>query len=145
MIGTFYKAMRAFVKDAVNWTFWPSLGAAALILLLGKPLLWLFGPQFTSGDPVMFILVIGFLIRSSMGPAEFLLNMMGQQRACAINLASAAVLNIVLNLVLVPAYGLLGAATATATALATVAILNYLVARRRLGLNIAIWQNLTFR
>ena len=35
-------ALRASVRDAVNWTFWPSLAAASVILLLGKPLLSLF-------------------------------------------------------------------------------------------------------
>ena len=43
------------------------------------PLLWLFGPQFVDGYPVMLILVVGFLFRASMGPAEFLLNMLGKQ------------------------------------------------------------------
>jgi len=63
------EGLRAFVKDAVNWTFWPSLAGALVILALGRPLLWLFGPQFETGYPVMAILVIGFLVRSAMGPA----------------------------------------------------------------------------
>ncbi len=40
------EGLRHFVKDAVNWTFWPSLASALVILALGKPLLSLFGPQF---------------------------------------------------------------------------------------------------
>ena len=75
--------LRTFVKDAVNWTFWPSLASALVILALGKPLLSLFGPQFADGYPVMCILVIGFLFRSAMGPAEYLLNMLGEQELCA--------------------------------------------------------------
>lgn len=138
-------AMASYVKDTVNWTFWPSLASAAVILALGKPLLWLFGPQFMIGYPIMFVLVIGFLMRSAMGPAEFLLNMMGEQRACAINLSVAAVLTIILNFILVPVFGLIGGATATAISLSALAILNWLVARRKLGLNIAIWQNLPSR
>ena len=61
----------------MHWTFWPSLAAAVLLLALGMPLLWLFGPQFVEGYPVMLILVVGFLFRSSMGPAEFLLEHAG--------------------------------------------------------------------
>ena len=75
--------LRAFVRDSVNWTFWPSLLGAAIILALGKPLLWLFGPQFEAGYPVMFILVIGFLFRSAFGPAEVLLSMLGEHQICA--------------------------------------------------------------
>jgi O-antigen/teichoic acid export membrane protein len=134
--------LRACVRDAVNWTFWPSLAAAAAILALGEPLLSLFGPQFQAGYPVMAILVVGFLTRSAMGPAEFLLNMQGQQRWCALVMMTAAALNVVLSLLLVPLYGLTGAATATAIALMTAALLNAAVAKWKLGIDVAIWRNL---
>jgi O-antigen/teichoic acid export membrane protein len=123
------------VQRAVHWTFWPSLAATVLILAAGWPLLWMFGPRFTDAYPAMVVLAAGFLIRSSFGPAEFLLNMQGEQRVCAIVLASAAALSVVLNLILVPVFGILGAATATAFAISCGAIANGLVARRRLGLD----------
>lgn len=130
--------LEAFVRDAVNWTFWPSLAAAILLLALGRPLLLLFGTEFLNGYPVMIILVAGFLFRSAIGPSEFLLNMLGEQKACAVVLGIAAVLNVVLNLILVPAFGLLGAATATSIALVSTAIMQYLVVRSRLGLDVSI-------
>ena len=135
-------ALKSFVRDAVHWTFWPSLVAAALILVLGQPLLWMFGPQFEAGYPVMFVLVAGFLGRAAMGPSEFLLNMLGQQKACAAVIASMAALNIALQIVAVPRLGIIGAAAATSTVLMLGALLNTLIARRRLGLDIAIWNNL---
>ncbi len=134
--------LRAFVKDAVNWTFWPSLAGAIIILALGKPLLWLFGPQFESGYPVMCILVVGFLFRSSMGPAEFLLNMLGEQTLCATVLFASAVVNVALNFALVPTWGLVGAAASTSIALIMAALLNCVVVWRRLEIEIAIWRNL---
>ena len=136
------EGLRAFVKDAVNWTFWPSLAGAAIILALGKPLLWLFGPQFASGYPVMCILVVGFLFRSSMGPAEFLLNMLGEQTLCATVLTAAAMLNVALNFALVPNFGLVGAAAATSISLMMAALMNSIVVWRRLDIEIAIWRNL---
>jgi O-antigen/teichoic acid export membrane protein len=139
------ESLRAFVRDAVHWTFWPSLAAAAALLALGVPLLWLFGPQFVEGYPVMLILVVGFLFRSSMGPAEFLLNMLGQQKLCAAVLVTTAVLNIALNFALVPAFGLLGAATATSVSLVAAALMNYLAVSRRLDIDIAVWRNLRKR
>ncbi len=136
-------ALKSFVREAVNWTFWPSLLAALAILALGKPLLWLFGPQFAAqGYPVMFILVLGFLGRSAMGPSEFLLNMLGQQKACAVGVATTAIVNIIANILLVPHYGILGAASATAGSLVLGALINTAVAKRALGLEIAIWNNL---
>lgn len=135
------EALRAFVRDAVNWTFWPSLLCAAIILALGKPLLWLFGPQFTQGYPVMFVLVLGFLFRSAMGPAEFLLNMLGEQVLCATVLVFSAILNIALCFALVPHFGMMGAASATAISLMTASLMNYVVVRRRLDIEIGIWRN----
>jgi O-antigen/teichoic acid export membrane protein len=139
------EALRTFARDAVHWTFWPSLAAAVLLLALGLPLLWLFGPQFVQGYPVMLILVVGFLFRSSMGPAEFLLNMLGEHKICAVVLATTAVLNIALNLVLVPMFGLIGAATATSVSLVAAALMHYAVVWRRLDIDIAVWRNLRRR
>ena len=139
------ESLRAFVRDAVHWTFWPSLAAAIALLALGYPLLWLFGPKFVEGYPVMLILVVGFLFRSSMGPAEFLLNMLGQQRLCAAVLVTTAVLNIALNFALVPAFGLLGAATATSVSLVAGALMSYLAVSRRLQIDVAVWRNLRKR
>lgn len=136
-----HASLEALVRDAVNWTFWPSLVGAVVILALGKPLLWLFSPQFTAAYPVMFVLAIGFLVRASMGPAEFVLNMLGEQSLCALVLAVSAVLDIALSFALVPVFGMIGAAIATSAALVTAALMNYVVARRRLELEISIWNS----
>ncbi len=130
--------LAASVREAVRWTFWPSLAGAVLLLALGKPLLWLFGPEFTSGYPVMFILAAGFIVRAAMGPAEFVLNMLGEQGRCAAVLSVAAIANLALNFLLIPRYGIHGAATATALSVALAAVAINLVAKRRLGLNLFI-------
>ncbi len=63
---------------------------AAILLALGIPFLRLFGAGFEGGYPVMFILAVGLLARASVGPAERLLNMVGQQRNSAIIYAERA-------------------------------------------------------
>ncbi|MDX2259315.1 MAG: flippase [Hyphomicrobiaceae bacterium] len=132
--------LEAFAADAVRWTFWPSLVAGIVLLALGQPLLSLFGDQFTTGYPVMFVLVVGFLVRSIFGPTEFLLNMLGEQSRCALVLVVTAVLNIVLNLALIPVLGMMGGAVATMLSLVVSAVLLYVVARQRLGVDMAIWR-----
>jgi O-antigen/teichoic acid export membrane protein len=139
------EALRASVRDAVNWIFWPSLAGAVLILALGAPLLSLFGPHFVDAYPVMFVIVIGYLFRSAMGPVEQLLNMLGQQKLCAAVLVATVILNLALNIALVPVYGLIGAASATALALTASAFMSAEIARRKLGISIAIWRNLPRR
>ncbi len=86
-----------------RWTFWPSLAVCALILACGLPLLSLFGAGFTAGYGVMFILAIGMLSRAAVGPAERLLNMLGERRQCAIIYATAFATNLALCVVVDPA------------------------------------------
>lgn len=128
-----------FVADTIRWTFWPSLALAIGLLLVGKPLLSLFGPGFSEGYPLIFVLVIGLLARASVGPSERLLNMVGQQRACAMIYACAFATNLVLCLVLIPRFGLNGAAASTATAIVVESTLLFVVTKRRLGLHIFVF------
>ncbi|MEZ5909519.1 MAG: oligosaccharide flippase family protein [Hyphomicrobiaceae bacterium] len=132
-------ALQAFVRDSAHWTFWPTLVAIGGLLILGKPLLWLFGPQFTAGYDVMLILAAGFLLRAAMGPADMLLKMVGQQVLCAAILIVAAATNIALCFLLIPTYGLIGAATATSLALIVMGILSWASVFWRLGLNVSVW------
>ena len=127
-----------FFGETVKWTFWPSLACCAAILALGKPLLSLFGADFTSGYPVMFILAVGMLARAAVGPAERLLNMLGERRNCAIVYAVAFAINLVLCMILIPRIGIEGAALATSTAIVAESIMLYLVAKRRLGFHVFI-------
>lgn len=137
--------LRCLVRDASVWTFWPSMAGAIVLLALGKPLLWLFGSDFTDAYGVMFVLAAGLVVRATMGPAEYILNMLGEQKLCAMILFAGAGLNLVLNFLMVPMWGLYGAAAATSVSLAGSAILFYLGGRRRLGLDISIWPTLRAR
>jgi O-antigen/teichoic acid export membrane protein len=128
--------LASIIRQSVKWTFWPSLAAALALLLVGKPLLWLFGPEFTSAYHVMVILSVGLVIKAMFGPAEYVLNMLGEQKLCAAVLFFTAMLNLLLNFMLVPVWGLAGAAVATSTSLTTAALLFFLAIRLRLNINI---------
>lgn len=130
--------LEAFVRDTVTWTFWPALAATLAMLAAGRPLLWLFGPEFVEGYPLLFILVLGLMARATVGPVDRVLNMLGQQNACAIIYAGAFALNLALNFTLIPLYGLAGAAWATSLALIVESILLFFTARARLGLHVFI-------
>jgi O-antigen/teichoic acid export membrane protein len=132
--------LSAFLADSIKWTFWPSLAATIVILALGKPFLWLFGPQFVDGYFLMFILAIGPLVRATVGPVERLLNMVGEQRACANVYAAAFITNIGLCVILIPLFGVAGAAIAISSAMILESVLLFWVTRVRLGLHVFIWR-----
>jgi O-antigen/teichoic acid export membrane protein len=128
--------LSAYVAHAINWTFWPSLAATIALLALGRPLLWLFGPQFVIGYDIMFVAAIGLVVRSAIGPVERLLNMLGHQHICAAAYAAAFVMNVALCVMLVPRFGGHGAAAATSISLVFETVLLFWIVRRRLGLHV---------
>jgi O-antigen/teichoic acid export membrane protein len=135
--------LSAYVAYAIKWTFWPSLAATLVLLALGKPLLWLFGPQFTGGYDIMFIAAIGLVVRAAIGPVERLLNMLGHQHVCALAYALAFAMNLALCVALVPKFGGHGAAAATSLSLVFETVLLFWIVRRRLGLHVLVFGTAT--
>ncbi|WP_417771449.1 lipopolysaccharide biosynthesis protein [Stappia sp.] len=133
------------VDESARWTFWPTLLLAGLLAAVGPLLLALFGDGFTSGYPVILVLLAGVLARAAVGPVDALLTMADQQKACAGVYAAAFAVNIGLNIVLIPLLGILGAAVATAGAMVFEAAALAWQARRRLGIDPLVWRSNTGR
>ncbi|WP_027167400.1 lipopolysaccharide biosynthesis protein [Mesorhizobium sp. WSM3224] len=131
--------LAAFARETVSWTFWPSLLMALLVLALGEPMLVLFGPEFTAGYPLLFLLVLGVVARAAVGPCESLLTMSGNQNICAAVYAMTLALNISLNVLLIPLFGLWGAAIATSLAMVFEASALSFTVWRKLGIVMAIF------
>lgn len=128
-------ALRDLARRSANWTFWPSLLMGFVVLVLGPFLLAMFGSAFTDGYPLMFIMVAGVVLRASIGPAESLLNMSGNQNICAFVFGCVLAINIALNFALIPVYGLYGAALATAIATMFETGSLFLLVRSRIGIS----------
>lgn len=129
------EAFQAFVSKTVSWTFWPSVFMALVMALFGNLFLMLFGSEFTGASMVLYILLLGIVIRSSVGPCEALLVMSGSQKMCAMIYAITLTVNVTLNFTLIPVYGIIGAAIATAFALIFESTALYVATRRSLGLH----------
>jgi O-antigen/teichoic acid export membrane protein len=131
--------LAAFARDTVSWTFWPSLAMAIVVLALGEFMLMLFGPDFDAGYPLLFLLVVGVVARSAVGPAESLLTMTGNENICAFVYAMTLALNIALSVLLIPAFGLWGAAIATTASMVFEAAALSFTVWKRLGIVMAIF------
>ncbi len=131
--------LAAYLKQSVRLTFWPSVGAIVVLLAFGVPMLRLFGRDFVSGYYLMFIIAVGLLARASVGPAERLLNMLGERKWCALVYAASFALNIGLCVALIPWLGLAGAAIASSVTLVFESASLFIVAKYRLGLHCFIF------
>jgi O-antigen/teichoic acid export membrane protein len=133
------KRLEDYVAHSIRMTFWPSLGLILLILALGVPLLRMFGAGFASGYSLMFIIAIGLLARAAVGPAERLLNMLTERRACALIYAGSFSINLALCFALIPHLKLTGAAIASVCSLVFESTCLFLVAKHRLGIHCLIF------
>jgi O-antigen/teichoic acid export membrane protein len=134
------EGLSEFLADTVRWTFWPSLAATIVLLACGKLFLLAFGARFAEGYTVMFILAVGLLARAAVGPVERLLNMLDEQRICATIYAVAVAANLTLCCLLIPPYGIEGAAIATSAAFLLESVLLFWITKRRLGLHVFIFR-----
>lgn len=109
---------------------------AACLMLFGRPVIgFAFGSEYTAGYVVIVILAIGQIFNAAFGSVAFLLNMTGHERLTLRVLAFAVAMNIGLNFVLIPLFGLEGAAVATATTLALWNFMMWRAVRRHLGID----------
>lgn len=128
-----------FIRQTTKWTFWPAVAAAAGLLILGKPLLWLFSPEFTVGYTVMMILAVGHIAKAYSGQAEMCLSMIGHQKQAAIILIGTMVMNVAINITLIPIWGVNGAAIATVISLILQSILLSAALKRLSGHQALLW------
>ncbi len=109
---------------AARLAFGITVPLAAAVILFGRPILALFSREFTVAWEALAILGVGMILNVLSGSVGLLMTMTGHQKEASRVLGGAALLNIVLNVVLIPVYGMIGAAVATAltTALWNIAL-----------------------
>lgn len=93
-----------------------------------------FGAPFETGSRALSILCVGQLINAGVGAVGTLLNMSGHERCTLIGVGAATLANVILNLVLIPIYGIEGAAVASVTSFAIWNLILWRFVRQKLGI-----------
>jgi len=112
-----------------------AIPAAAVLIGFGTPLLgFVFGREFAAGGAALTILCIGQLCNAAAGSVGTILNMTGHERDTMLGIGIAAVTNVTLNLLLIPPFGIVGAATATTVSMVLWNLILFRRVRHRLGI-----------
>jgi O-antigen/teichoic acid export membrane protein len=99
-------------KDSLKLIAITTLPVFLTILYFSDFFLGLFGTAFTVATSTLLIVSIGFLSESLCGPVGFILNMTDNQHLFMKILIISLLINIVFNAILIPIYGINGAAIA---------------------------------
>lgn len=107
-------------KIVMKWLFDLTLPFLLILSIFSKSLLHAFGIQFTSGYLALIILALSRFLSSTMGPTSKFLQMRGKQNIDLTNAIGLVFANIVLNMALIPRFGIEGAALATCVSIASI-------------------------
>ncbi|MBE9554565.1 MAG: flippase [Proteobacteria bacterium] len=136
---THYGGDHAGVQDIVRKSaiviFLCTVPICGALYLFGKEFLSLYGPEFVSGQTALNILLIGNIVNALAGSVGLILKMTGHERDVLWTGIMAALANIILNAILIPRFGLEGAATATTISMSIWPLAAGIMVFRRLRIN----------
>jgi len=111
------KSLEIIAKKSSKMIFYSTMPIIFVLIIFGKYVLSLFGEEFLAGYSVLLTLVVAQLVNSMAGSVGYLMNMSGYQKQYNYIITISAIVNIVLNMLLIPKYGIDGAAFASAASL----------------------------
>lgn len=107
--------MQKLVSDSSFYMFLATLALSAGLMIFAAPLIGLtFGSRYTIASTALQILVVGQVMNVFFGSVGTILNMTGMEKEAVTSITVAIIVNIFLDIVLIPLFGMVGAASASA-------------------------------
>lgn len=107
----------AIYRTTTAWLTLVSWPVYLGVIWFAPLLMSIFGPGFAAGAPAVVVLCAAMLVAASCGPVDSVLLMSGRSRLSLLNTSLALTTCVALDLLLVPAHGVTGAAVAWAVAI----------------------------
>lgn len=122
-----------------KWIFMLSFPILSLIILFPNRIIQIFfGSEYLPGSLALVILSLAYFINIITGPTfETLISFKKTKTVFWLN-AGAVSVNIILNLILIPLYGITGAALATGITIGFREIISFILVKRLIGLKLRI-------
>jgi O-antigen/teichoic acid export membrane protein len=127
--------LRRLVMKSTRLMLLFSSPIALCLIVFNRQVLLIFGEEFTQGGAALSILSLSYLFNVATGSAGTLLTMTGHERDAALAIGASGLLNVILNVALIPGYGLEGAAIAAAVSLFVSNLLLTAFSYKRLGIH----------
>lgn len=122
-------------RTATRWVFWPSLAITIALAVMADPVLRVFGEGFVEAKAALWILLGAQMIGAAFGPVGHLLKLTGHHGKSMHVYGWTVLVNIALNLGLIPLYGMNGAAMATGATIVLRNVWAYVLVRKHLKIH----------
>lgn len=109
--------VNAIYRTSTAWLMMTTWPIYLLFASVGAPLLAVFGEGYGQGAPLLVVLSLAMLLATGCGMVDIVLNMAGRTSWNLINVVVALTVNLVLDIVLIPRIGIMGAALGWAAAI----------------------------
>ena len=129
------KELQRIVTLAARGVFAFTFFVSVILVIVGKFVLGLFGSEFVVVYLPLLILLVGQMINALAGSVALIMAMSGHQKQTGIIITTSAAMNIVLNLLLIPILGILGAAVSTTSTMILWNVMMLVYVYRKLGIN----------
>lgn len=134
-----FDALRRMLRKTAWFVFLFAVGVFLVFCLVGEWLLGIYGSSFRSGFSALIILAAAQVFNSSTGSVGFLLSMTGRHKVALLIMLISAALSVPLYYLLIPLYGGVGAAVASAVGIVVWNLLMLLYACLKVGINPSIY------
>ncbi|MDA3847389.1 MAG: oligosaccharide flippase family protein [Vallitaleaceae bacterium] len=122
--------LQAIYKKSVRILSIISTITIMIIIFFSNDLLALYGPEYLEGRIVLIFIAIGQLVNASVGSVWFTITMTGHSNWNMYGKLVTFVINITLNILLIPRFGIGGAAFATMASTSFSNILGFIIVKK---------------
>ena len=127
------EGLKKIAQQSTKLIFWTSAPILILYILFPKFFMDIFGKEFRGGASALVFLTIGQFVNASVGSVGYILQMTGKQKIFQNVVLIGSIINIILNIILIPTFGETGAAIASAIAISFINIIPFFLIRYYYG------------
>jgi O-antigen/teichoic acid export membrane protein len=125
--------LRSTFKTVSKWVFSMGLPVFVVLMVFAPSLLRVFGPEFVDAATTLRLMSMGQIINVVVGPLGYLLAMTGRQKLNLANAIALATANVVLNIVMIPRWGIAGAGLANTISVVVINVVRLIQVKRIYG------------
>lgn len=131
-----FKSLKQIYKTVTKWIFGISFPLLLLYLFFSEWIIKiLFGPSYIFGWLALFVLALGRFVRQLLLPSGYIIRAIGRTKIVMAVSWVSAITNIILNVILIPYYGIVGAAIATTISIFFASVFDLIYTYRLVNVN----------